>query len=561
MKTQKNRGKIRGGEINRGKIRGGEISKNDIFSNILSIGYELETTNLIKFSLIDGVMLNTDTNAKLIGAIHNPEEAGEEDMLDIRIQEYNEEDIGEDSSFYITNDIPSRAIIKRISQKCDPNKKGTQYSNEERSELFSLEIEDDKTEDIEVYPINFLFATDQNCYTFSDVEWVVTFYKIEKSKNIILSSFLKCINLLLTHLSDLTITSQKCFIIDNKDNSSLKSNCILYNKPNTNLYYLQNSQIEKTIYGNAVVIQMTFTAYLKDIYPIIKELLVNIPERNDKLNILLSIEKCVENLITKFNEVEPTYKIESENSENIIEIKTLISLIFFKIHIYLNDFLIDESRTYLKDKLSMNIRHGNYTLYKELKECLMNLYYENGIEINEEIVIDIVKKLIVNEEVLLREFAPKENIRKNAFKFANRLDISNKNYGDPRYSFISYFEYMEHPKLDPIEDLSEFVDFDRRTDWLENNKIDSFSTKMDIHDKIIFIEVRAFPTLLLNYFSQYSELIRKNSSSSVSIGLLKEFAENMRIKKSLKRELRRTKRATMRATMRRTKLASKSSSV
>ena len=539
MKTQKN--------------RGGEISKNDIFSNILSIGYEIETTHLIKFSLIDGVMLNTDTNAKLIGAIHNPEEAGEEDMLDIRIQEYNEEDIGEDSSFYITNDIPSRAIIKRISQKCDPNKKGTQYSNEERNELFSLEIENDKTEDIEVYPINFLFANDQNCYTFSDVEWVVTFYKIEKSKNIILTSFLKCINLLLTHLSDLTpLPNHECFIIDNKDNSSLKSNCILYNKPNTNLYYLQHSPIEKTIDENAVVIQMTFTAYLKDIYPIIKQLLVNIPERNDKLNILLSIENCVENLIKTFNEVEPTYKIESENSENIIEIKTLISLILFKIHIYLNDFLIDQSRTYLKDKLSMNIRHGNYILYKELKEYLMNLYYENGIEINEEIVIYIVQKLIVNEEVLLREFTPKENIRKNAFKFANRLDLSNKNYGDPRYSFISYFEYMEHPKLDPIEHVSDFDnfdDFDRRTDWLENNKIDSFSTKMDIYDKIIFIEVRSFPTLLFNYFSQYTELIRINSSI-VSIGLLKEFAEKMRVKKSLKRESRRTKRASMRRTMR-----------
>uniref|UniRef100_A0A6C0HYR6 Uncharacterized protein n=1 Tax=viral metagenome TaxID=1070528 RepID=A0A6C0HYR6_9ZZZZ len=530
------------------KNKGGEITKNNIFANILSIGYELETTSLIKFSLIDGVMLNTDTNAKLIGAIHNPEEAGEEDMLEVRVQEYNEEDVGEDSSFLITSDIPSRAIIKRISQKCDADKKGTQYSNEERNELFSIEIDDKVTEEVIFYPINFLFTTDQNCYTFSDVEWIATFYKIEKSKNIILNSFLKCINLLLKHLSDLTtLPNHRCFIIDNKDNSSLKSNCILYNKPNTNLYYLQHSPIEKTIDESVVVIQMTFTAYLKDIHPIIKELLVNIPERNDKLNILLSVEKCVENLIERFNEVEPKYKIESENNENIIEIKTLISLILFKIHIYLNDFLIDESRTYLKDKLSMNIRHGNYTLYKELKECLMNLYYENGIEVNEEIVIDIVKKLIVNEEVLSRDFASKENIRKNAFKLTNRLEISNKKYGDPRYSFISYFEYMENPKLDDsIEDVSEFGDFDGRTDWLENNKIDSFSTKMDIHDKIIFIEVRAFPTLLLNYFSKYQAF----SENYITIGLLKEFSEKMRVKKSFKRELRRTKRASIRASMR-----------
>jgi hypothetical protein len=540
------------------KNKGGEISKNDVFANILSIGYELETTDLIKFSLIDGVMLNTDTNAKLINAIHNPEEAGEEDMLEVRVQEYNEEDVGEDSSFYITNDIPSRPIIKRISKKCDPDNKGTKYSNEERNELFTLEIGDKVKEELYFYPINFLFTTDQTCYIFSDVEWVVTFYKIEKSKNIILTSFLKCINLLLTHLSDLEpLPNHDCFIIDKKNNSSLKSNCILYNKPDTNLYYLQHSPIEKTIDESLVVIQMTFTAYLKDIYPIIKELLLNIPELNDRLNVLLNVEKCVENLIETFNAVEPTYKIESENDDEIItEIKTLISLILIKIHIYLNDFLIDQNRTYLKDKLNINVRHGNYSLYKELKECLINLYSENGIEINEETVIDIVKKLIVNEEVLLRDFSQKENIRKNAFKPTNRLEMSNKKYGDPRYSFISYFEYMENPKLDdPIEDVSEFGDFDRRSDWLENNKIDSFSTKMDIHDKIIFIEVRSFRTLLFNYFSQYPELIQKIPKQAqiggvLSIGLLKEFSEKMRVKKSLKRESRRlyrSKRTSMRA--------------
>jgi len=52
------------------KIYGGDIDKHNIFRKILSIGYELETMSLAKFTLIttdnenENILLNTDTNSK-----------------------------------------------------------------------------------------------------------------------------------------------------------------------------------------------------------------------------------------------------------------------------------------------------------------------------------------------------------------------------------------------------------------------------------------------------------------------------------------------------------------
>ena len=50
------------------RIYAGDITHHKIFNNILSIGYEMETTSLVKFTKMnDGVsdyFMNTDTNAK-----------------------------------------------------------------------------------------------------------------------------------------------------------------------------------------------------------------------------------------------------------------------------------------------------------------------------------------------------------------------------------------------------------------------------------------------------------------------------------------------------------------
>ena len=52
------------------KIYGGDIDKHNVFRKILSIGYELETQSLAKFTLIttdnekEYILLNTDTNSK-----------------------------------------------------------------------------------------------------------------------------------------------------------------------------------------------------------------------------------------------------------------------------------------------------------------------------------------------------------------------------------------------------------------------------------------------------------------------------------------------------------------
>lgn len=71
--------------------RGGDIHNRKVFQDILSIGYELETSSLSKFTLIsettdrgDPILMNTDTARKDLETLqkvstNNPDEEDEED--------------------------------------------------------------------------------------------------------------------------------------------------------------------------------------------------------------------------------------------------------------------------------------------------------------------------------------------------------------------------------------------------------------------------------------------------------------------------------------------------
>jgi hypothetical protein len=53
---------------------GGDIHAKSVFEKILSIGYEMETTDLTKLTLTsDGIFLNTDTARKDIAKINDPD--------------------------------------------------------------------------------------------------------------------------------------------------------------------------------------------------------------------------------------------------------------------------------------------------------------------------------------------------------------------------------------------------------------------------------------------------------------------------------------------------------
>ena len=107
-------------------FKGGDIGKNKAFKYILSIGYELETSNLIKLTEMDyvtdeqeKVFTNSDTSRKDIDFIlsidNDPDEI--EDYLN-RQTEIVDIKINENVKFYITNDLAHTLFVKKLQKIC-----------------------------------------------------------------------------------------------------------------------------------------------------------------------------------------------------------------------------------------------------------------------------------------------------------------------------------------------------------------------------------------------------------------------------------------------------------
>ena len=120
---------------------GGHIHRRKVFDNILSIGYELETSSLSKLTLIseetdlgESILLNTDTARKDIEVFQkkSQEGEGEEDAEEeedddwimrqeeeVEFDAYDNKDkIDKNISFLVTNDIVESPFVKKISKVC-----------------------------------------------------------------------------------------------------------------------------------------------------------------------------------------------------------------------------------------------------------------------------------------------------------------------------------------------------------------------------------------------------------------------------------------------------------
>ena len=107
---------------------GGDIHTKSAFEKILSIGYELETTDLAKLTLSpDDVFLNTDTARKDIAKINDtdlPEDDPDYQEYAYRQDELILEDsyvngaIDKNIVFYITNDVASSPFVKELDKLC-----------------------------------------------------------------------------------------------------------------------------------------------------------------------------------------------------------------------------------------------------------------------------------------------------------------------------------------------------------------------------------------------------------------------------------------------------------
>ena len=532
------------------KTYGGDICKNKIFKKILSIGYELETSSLAKFSLLSSssddeqILLNTSSNSNDYGIIKkiNVDDFTEEEYdkyanrLDelFEIDAYTSESINKNkinklvklknSTFIIANDIAATPFTKYLNKLCDFGDSGDDDNLIDKNELYIF-----KSDDGNNYKINFDTWDKQDCGTIADVEWVMTYYNPEINKNIILNTFMNVVKNLILHLNSLEKTNGKLIIkFDEKDKETIKKpvNRILYNLPDTNLYYLQTHHIneELDIDDICFVPQMTFSCHAKDVVDIFKELTKDSIQNfedytrlaNDRMDIIERIENCIDMLLKNYNKsVTKEYKIiESRNKVLVKSIKNYIFMILFKLERYFDNYLLDEkviqklkTAKYLKDTLFYNSRHTNYELYKSLKKTI-SLYFSNSISDKE--IISIVQKIIIQQPILEEYWLDdKNNVRKNALLISNTLDKNNKQYGNPYYSLASYFDFFENP----IDNES--------PDWLVHKSIDIFSNTTDINNNIVLVEVRSFARMFATYMYSVADAdLKKNMTTGICNRLL-----------------------------------------
>lgn len=568
--------------------KGGNL-RHEIFSKILSIGYELETTNLSKLTLLPNskILLNTDVTSEFYGYITNePIDLDTDDIYKLRRNEkveyevYTSESlknstlqVDRNSKFLVTNDIADNKLTKYLTKLCDKEEKKIikdtlKYSKEDEEEDEEYDEdeeyhEDDYDEDDiyeiakefkndlysfhlsslngnETYKINFETSNKKECGIFSGTEWIFTYYKPNVGKNIILDTFVNVIKNLKYHFDNLLLLGDgelEMSLNDKKTEKSIIPNPErrkLFNYPETNMYYLQSHFIdeEQTIDDVCLVPQMTFACKASDVIDISKELIRDTLKifkdyfslAGRCLDIIERIELCIEELFFDYNKkMSREEKMNEEREPELLKlIKSYLFLLLFKLHQYYNSYLPDPKikAKYLKNTLFINSRHSNYALYLEIKKS-MKLYFPS---FSEKKIINTIHKLIINEEILsvFLVYDPKF-VRKGAFKFTNKLNKTNKNYGDPHYSFISYLEYFENPlksvhgenedsKEDENEDSKELSikTLERNHDWLKYNGIDVFSSVMEIKDNIILIEIRSFAHIISNFVASIADEILFN---------------------------------------------------
>jgi hypothetical protein len=311
--------------------KGGNL-RHEIFSKILSIGYELETSNLSKLTLLPNskILLNTDVTSEFYSHITNePIDPDIDDIYKLRRNEkveyeiYTSEslknstlEVDNNSKFLVTNDIADNNLTKYLTKLCDKEEKKIikdtlKYSKEDRDDD---EEDDDEDEDYydnndydeddiyeiakefkndlysfhlftsngnETYKINFETSNKKECGIFSGTEWIFTYYKPNVGKNIILDTFVNVIKNLKYHFDNLVFLGDgelEMSINDKKTEKSIIPNPErrkLFHYPETNMYYLQSHFIdeEQTIDDVCLVPQMTFACKVSDVIDISKELI------------------------------------------------------------------------------------------------------------------------------------------------------------------------------------------------------------------------------------------------------------------------------------------------
>jgi len=518
----------------------------------------MEATDLIKFTL-------TKDEETDIDILVNSSLANVDLEYGLVSDEYTDIKETPDETFKITNDANEDSefniLVEKLAEKLDhSNNEGENEEQEGGEEEFdepdseSHDIDEDEYEDeyedddnkniiLKIppnkylpqspYTIKFREPTSEllNFSSFTATEFIATYYKPDKSKNIILDYLFKSIKELSEHLSKLVpINNSEMIIKKNNEEIEIPN---LFNKsyvlPDTSLvYFIASFNNTKRLQGIKqyditqhldLVIQMTFSCNIIHCYGIMEQLLLIEKEAIEKyktnLNMYLNIHKkrveplldtlnriknnedydinsikrsmsIVDNLFKNYNNMYKTYPLDKDD-DNTKKIKSYLFLIIYKLYIYLNSYIEDKDKpgSMFKKMLSFAVRHYNYELFLELKKLINNAFLDknNGIDTS-----TIIQQLL--DDKILNAMYLSPTIRNQKTKLnidvKNDPNLQSKYYGDPLFSIKSYFEYFDK----------------KNADWLEANSIDEKSTKFPLKNDVVIIEFRDFP--LYTYLELFS---------------------------------------------------------
>ncbi len=406
----------------------------------MSIGFEIETTDLIKLTLTKDEMTDKDilvnsalTNVDLEYGYYDPDE-------------YTYINDTKDETFKITNDAAEDSDFNELVEKIyygkdkeeeggeeeeGPEEYSEEYVEEEQegpeeydeeydkdpSDFFVLKIPSNEYLPQPYYVIKFKENTGElvNYNPFTDTEFIATYYKPVKGYNIIKDYFFKSVTELSKHLDKLvTIDNSKMFIKNDNEEKEilmpinqsyvLPNNSLVYF--NSSLYNIQNYNIKEDL---KVVIQMTFSCNIIYCYRIMKKLLSienaekyqqqlepystneKVKQLSDKLyNVqnnynyddyaITTSMNIVNSLFKNYNDIYKNYSLD-DNMDTTKFIKAYMFLIIYKLFIYLNFYVIDEDKpgNMLKKHLSFAVRHNNYTLFLELKKIINEKFFQTKL--------------------------------------------------------------------------------------------------------------------------------------------------------------------------------------
>jgi hypothetical protein len=460
---------------------------NPVFKHIISIGYEFETHDISKLTLVDDTFVNSGLNMK---GLNHRVKTNKLKKIDDHYyamtytknstKTFNEYIDDPDMDGNVpNNDIMMHTVIDTGNNNFESQLNPHCKESDTKNSLYAFKLGKKQ------YPIVFSGAHSNTfCSEFTGVEWIITYYKPKSSSNIILDTYVDASSRIINQIKEFEKKNGSFLIRSTKTMIGYKYRHI-YHKPGTNFYFLQkNDSIHTNTDRNTFsledsfcVPQMTMCVNSLHAMDVMDELLKVYSSKNTRNEMYLNSRH------KEFALIHETASLlipgKGDNSKKAV---CMISLILLKVYIYVNTFtskkMTDDD--YFKDLLCFAVRHSNVILYNRLKELVQ-------IDLNPSILNPLYKK------------------HKSAL--TAQCDKKHERFGDPTFSLQSYFDYLETGK-----------------DWLEVNDIVGYVAIFDFKDDNLMIEYREFP---LSITTMMTDRNIKVSSYVPSIKCMKRLNEKL----------------------------------